>query len=529
MRKKKSNSNYQEWQKACGGCDNLHDLFFDSTPDTILILNSDFKVIYASKGAPALFECTADQILGRVPHELFTPMSFVYFEKRYKNGVSDSFEVEREIQIKYGKMVEVLSKETPVYSVDKKLKGLIIYLRDITEKKRSEEMLNLESSALEATAIGIAITNERGDIVWVNSAFQKLTGYKEEELLYKNMRILNSGKQDDYFYSGMWEKILSGKVWHGELINKRKDGKLYSEEQIITPVIGKGKTISNFIVTKVNISKRKQMEEDLRQMNDELEELVKKRTDQLVESEKMAALGELVAGIAHEINNPIGISYTAVSYLRDQSRMLVSASNNNQLTKLGFTKYLEEIDQLTASLEINVRRAADLISSFKQIAVDQSSEGKREFFVKEYFEEIIVSLKPQLSNKEINISLTCPEMLAISSYPGAFSQIMTNLVMNSLVHGFENNTKGSINIDITAIDEVLLISYFDDGKGVSKKNIKRIFDPFFSTKFGQGGSGLGLHIIYNLVTHKLGGGIKCQSELNKGINFTISIPLAGNE
>lgn len=523
------NFNYKEWQKACGGCDNLHDLFFDSTPDTILILDAEFRIIHASKNSPSLFEYAHGNIIGRKPHEIFTPKSFIYFEQHYKKKIPEPIELEREIETKYGKTVEVLSKETPIFTKENIFKGLIIYLRDITEKKRSEEMLHLESSALEATAIGIAITNNRGDIVWVNTAFKKLTGYKENEVLYKNMRILKSGKQDEYFYAGMWEKILSGKVWQGELINKRKDGKLFTEEQIITPVFGKGKIISNFIVTKVNISKRKNMEEEVRQMNEELEELVKKRTEQLVESEKMAALGELVAGIAHEINNPIGISYTAASYLRDQSNMLVSAYNSDQLTKSDFTKYLSEIDKLTNSLETNLNRAADLISSFKQIAVDQSSEDKREFQVNEYFEEIIVSLKPQLLKAGIDISLTCPPGLVISSYPGVYSQIMTNLVLNSMIHGFDSRKSGVINIDISAIDDVLLISYFDNGNGVSKKNIKKIFDPFFSTKFGSGGSGLGLHIIYNLVTHKLGGEISCQSELNKGVHFTISIPLASNE
>ena len=340
------------------------------------------------------------------------------------------------------------------------------------------------------------------------------------------MRILNSGKQDEAFYANLWNQILSGNIWQGELYNKRKDGRFYSEEQTITPVKDKSDNISHFIVTKINISHRKKMEEDLRQMNEELEQLVKKRTDQLADSEKMAALGQLVAGVAHEINNPLGISYTAATYLKDQSEMLYSLYNRDELKKSDLEKYLKNISQITFSLESNLIHAADLIRNFKQLAVDQSTEKERAFYIKKYFEETITSLKPQLARTKHKVSIKCPENLQITSYPGVYSQIITNLVLNSIIHGFEEIEEGIITLDVTVVDENLYFSYFDNGKGIPKKHLKKIFDPFFSTKFGHGGSGLGLNIIYNLVRRKLKGEISCISEINKGVHFKIIVPLA---
>ena len=521
---KNIHSEYIKWQSVCGGCETLHDRFFDSSSDAVIILDSDLKIIQLNNKVESLFEYSPKEMLGKTPMDFLTPRSYIYFQKRYATLQKDQYTCEREINIKYGRTVEVLSTESPII-IENEFKGMIIFVRDITERKASEEMLNLESSALEATAMGIAITNERGDIVWINSAFKTLTGYDDDELLYKNMRILNSGKQAEYFYADLWNTIKSGKVWQGELINKRRDGKLYSEEQTITPVKGKGNTITNYIVTKTNISKRKQMEETLRQMNEDLEELVKERTEQLAESEKMAALGELVAGVAHEINNPVGISYTAATYIEDQTKMLLELYQNNQLKESEFNKYLKEISQLSSSLVVNLNKAADLIRSFKQIAVDQSYEEIREFEVKNYFNEVITSLKPQISKQNHEINLSCQNNLKISGYPGAYSQILTNLIINSLVHGFEDTENGKISIDVSALDEHFLISYSDNGKGIPKKNLKKIFDPFFSTKFGKGGSGLGLNIIYNLVTRKLNGEISCQSEKDKGVHFVIKVPI----
>lgn len=512
-----------------GGDENLHEVLFNSGSDTIIVLDRDFKIIYANFNSAVLFHQPPDQLIGKYFTNLLTPESLNNFIYYYSRKQLETFIGERQIVRFGGRIIETETKETPILDEHKRIKGIIIHLKDITDIKSSEELLHLQSSALEATAIGIAITNDRGDIVWVNTSFTELTGYTANELLYKNMRILKSGKQDNAFYSEIWKTIQSGKVWHGELYNKRKDGRLYSEEQTITPVYDKTNNISHFIVTKINISKRKKMEEDLRQMNEELEQLVKKRTEQLADSEKMAALGQLVAGIAHEINNPIGIAYTAATYLKDQTEMMSLLFEKNELKKSHLTKYLQEIIQLSRSLETNLNRAGNLIRSFKQLAVDQSSEDKRTFRLKEYFDETITSLRPQLAGTKHHVSVNCPDSLQVSSYPGVFSQIITNLVMNSLTHGFEDKEDGRINIEANAIDDNLILSYSDNGRGIPKKHLKKIYDPFFSTKFGRGGSGLGMNIIYNLVKGKLNGDIDCISEQDKGVHFTITIPINKNE
>ena len=525
MPKQSHIENYEELKSILGNCENTQTILFESSPDTIIILNKKLNVVYSNLNAAALFHKPPVDLKGKKFSDFLANESKNDFEELYSTPTNEVFSGRRQI-VRLGEwIVDVETKETPIYNSQKKFTGIILHLRDISDLRRSEELLNLRSQALEAMAIGIAITNNRGDIVWVNSAFTDLTGYSEDELLYKNMRILNSGKQDKKFYTNLWDQILAGNIWQGELYNKRKDGRYYSEEQTITPVKDKKNNISHFIVSKINISKRKKMEEDLRQMNEELEQLVKKRTDQLAESEKMASLGQLVAGVAHEINNPLGISYTAATYLKDQSEMLYAHYNQNELKKSDLEKYLNNIAQITFSLESNLTHAADLIRNFKQLAVDQSTEKERTFYIKKYFEETITSLKPQLARTKHKVSVNCPDNLQITSYPGVYSQIITNLVLNSLIHGFENIEEGIITLDVNVVDENLYFSYFDNGNGIPKKHIKKIFDPFFSTKFGQGGSGLGLNIIYNLVRRKLKGEISCISESDKGVHFKIIAPL----
>jgi signal transduction histidine kinase len=175
----------------------------------------------------------------------------------------------------------------------------------------------------------------------------------------------------------------------------------------------------------------------------------------------------------------------------------------------------------------NLQRAAELIQSFKQVAVDQSSEERRVFPVKAYLEEVLLSLHPKIKRTHHTVEIHAPDDLALDSYPGAFSQIVTNLVMNSLVHAYEADESGHLVFDLNQRDGYLIFEYADDGKGISKENLGKIFDPFFTTKRGQGGSGLGLHIIYNLVTQKLDGTIRCESAEGRGTRFLIEVPISG--
>jgi predicted ATPase/signal transduction histidine kinase len=278
---------------------------------------------------------------------------------------------------------------------------------------------------------------------------------------------------------------------------------------------------------------------NLKRFNENLEQLVGDRTqelsqaltslkatqNELVESEKMAALGGLVAGIAHEINTPIGIGVTAASLVGDKTRDLANAIQNGTLKRSDLERFLEILQQSSIIILANLNRAAELIQSFKQIAVDQSSEEKRAFNFKTYLEEILLNLQPKLRQFKISVQILCADDIVINSFPGLISQIVTNLIMNSLTHAYEPDDRGMISLEVSIQSDRLLFEFIDDGKGIAAEHLGKIFDPFYTTRRGQGGSGLGLHIIYNLVTQKLHGNITCESQIDLGTKFMMQIPL----
>ncbi|HEY9887232.1 MAG TPA: HAMP domain-containing sensor histidine kinase, partial [Candidatus Obscuribacterales bacterium] len=266
-----------------------------------------------------------------------------------------------------------------------------------------------------------------------------------------------------------------------------------------------------------------QLHDKARQLEQTLDSL-RLAEDQLIQSEKMAALGGLVAGIAHEINTPLGIGVTATSLIVEKAAGFSPQLEQGTLKRSDLAKFLATVQQSGQMALKNLERAAELIQSFKQVAVDQSSESKRIFNVKTYLEEILLQLSPKLQATQVTVVLEGDRQLSLNSYPGAFSQIVTNLVMNSLLHGYGPDDKGVITCTFALQDDQFVFVYTDDGGGIPPQNLGRIFEPFFTTKRGQGGSGLGLNIVYNLVTRKLGGTIQCESQIGQGTRFTIALP-----
>ncbi len=246
--------------------------------------------------------------------------------------------------------------------------------------------------------------------------------------------------------------------------------------------------------------------------------------DELIQSEKMSALGLLVAGVAHEINTPIGVCVTAGSHMQSATDSLISAMKNNELTGSTAEKSVLHIQETADIILRNLSRAADLIQNFKQVAVDCSVESNRAFNVAEYLNSVISSVHSLFKNRAITVSINGPMDIFIDGDPGAFAQIITNFITNSLVHGFGPDGSGNIQIDFEAKDDCLYLCYQDDGVGINATDLKKIYEPFFTTKRGQGGSGLGLNIVFNLVVSKLKGSIDCESEVGKGCCFTVILP-----
>jgi len=282
-----------------------------------------------------------------------------------------------------------------------------------------------------------------------------------------------------------------------------------------------------------------QLYKNLQEFNQNLEQLVSQRTQELsetllnlkatqsklVEAEKMASLGGLVAGVAHEINTPVGIGVTVASALVEHTSDFCSKYQSGAMKRSDLEKFFDLTTQSGNTLLINLNRAAELIQSFKQVAVDQSSEVQRVFNFKNYLNEILMQLNPKLKTSKHTIEIYGEQDITLDSYPGALSQIVTNLLMNSLIHAYEPQDSGKLVFNFQQIGEHLQLEYADDGKGIAAENLSKIFEPFFTTKRSQGGSGLGLNLVYNLVTQKLKGEIECQSEVGRGTKFTIKLPL----
>lgn len=287
-------------------------------------------------------------------------------------------------------------------------------------------------------------------------------------------------------------------------------------------------------------------EQRIRQLNQSLEQKVAMRTDalaqangelvatleklrqfqgQIIEQEKMAALGQMVAGIAHEINTPLGVSVTGISWLADAMSDLRQLFVEQKLTMSKMASFLNEGNESIHLIERNLHRAADLIASFKQVAVDQSADELRNVNLAELVQDVILTLRPKLKLGDYQLNVQCPPQLVLRVRPGALYQILINLIMNSLIHGFEGRKEGQINITITQTQQQCQIRYEDNGCGVAPEIRNKIFDPFVTTKRGAGGSGLGMHLVYNLVSQGLGGSIVLSHKETPGVRFDIHFPL----
>lgn len=249
--------------------------------------------------------------------------------------------------------------------------------------------------------------------------------------------------------------------------------------------------------------------------------------DQLVQREKLAGLGALVAGVSHEINTPVGIALGCASHLADATRAIRRLFEADDVGVEDFERYMETAGDTSALILSNCERAADLIRSFKQVAVDRTSEARRTYLISDVIRETLASLRSTLRQHSIGVSVHCPPDLLVDGLPGILSQVLTNLVMNAVVHGYDEGKGGtlSITVDLPA-DGMVRVVFADDGKGISEQNLPRIFDPFFTTRRGSGGTGLGLHIVHNLVRGPLAGTLSAESREGEGTAFTLTFPVS---
>ncbi|WP_423679323.1 ATP-binding protein [Undibacterium sp. WLHG33] len=320
------------------------------------------------------------------------------------------------------------------------------------------------------------------------------------------------------------------------------------EQNLLCQVSGRIIRIGNeplLVLVQEDITEKRQNELDIRNMNQTLEKRVFERTHELEEAnseltvvlenlqraqqellrtEKMAALGSLVAGVAHELNTPIGTCVTVASTLQQQTDDFLKQYEHG-IRKSVLDDYLKNARLGSDLLLRNLSKASELVTSFKQVAVDRTSANRRIFALDGMMDELITTLGPMIRKTKYTVVAELPPKFMMDSYPGALGQVMTNLINNAFIHAFEPDKRGRVSISAKLIDaDHIEILVADDGKGIPPANLGRIFDPFFTTRLGQGGSGLGLNIVYNLTKEVLGGNITVESQLGKGTCFKITLP-----
>lgn len=277
-----------------------------------------------------------------------------------------------------------------------------------------------------------------------------------------------------------------------------------------------------------DIESRTEAEKNLRESNRELTEALdslKLAQESLVQSEKFAALGSLVAGVAHEINTPVGIAVTGASFLIEEGQRIEKLMDQGNIKKSEIVHFVAAVLEGSRLVLNNAERAAYLINSFKQVAADETSEMRRSFDLKDYLNEVLTSLRPMYKKTAISVQVSCPEQLEMDTYPGLLAQVLTNLVSNALTHGFDPGAEGQIAIDVRVDNKWVVIDCANNGKIIPPESIPRLFEPFFTTRRSAGGTGLGLNIVSNIVTQRLGGTVKVVSEAGRGTVFTVRIPM----
>lgn len=416
---------------------------------------------------------------------------------------------------------------------------LINIKRRIKAEKSIKKQLKFQQTLIDTVQTPIYYKNLKGEYLGCNNAFEELNQVNKKDIIGKTIYDVfpvevaeeNNKKDKKLLQNGGSQKY--------ELSRLSNDNKkeyliftktvFYNEEGKINGLVG-----SIFDITQLKLTSKKlndlnkNLEKKVKERTKELEESIKNlqnTQDKLVEAEKMASLGGLVAGVAHEINTPLGISLTATSHLDTIAANLQSLYNKEQMSAEEFEEFLKQSKELTTLIIKNLTRTSELVKSFKQISVDQTSEEKRSFYLKSYLEDVILSLNSIIKKTQHKIILDIDERTQILSYPGAFSQIFTNLIINSFIHGFKYEKHGQIYIKADTKKQNLIINYTDNGVGIKEENLHKIFDPFFTTNREYGGTGLGLNIIYNIITRLLKGSITCKSKENQGIEFKITIPL----
>lgn len=518
------------------------------------------RVVDWNPASETLFGWTRDEALGKTLDQL------IYSREQHVDFLQLLDEVERsgryagpfeaDIHHRDGRVVTILS--TTFRIPDEQGHSLFVCMDlDITDRKRAEAEIKANERRLQvlfdANPVPLAVMRrEADDFVYtaVNQAWVNTMGYAREDVIGRprsERMVMEAGAQ---FWPEALERLgREGVISVQDAVLLRADGSTFISEGMIGLVDSEEGQLVIYSVHDVTELRRTQA--DLHQLNAELEDRIAKRTesltlanteleqalmtvqlaqerlvaqqDRLVQSEKLASLGSLVAGVAHELNTPIGNGLMAVSTLQDRARAFEQKVAGG-LKRSDLEDFLRQVASGCDIATRNINRASQLIASFKQVAVDQTSDQRRSFDLKEVVEEVLMTLLPTIKRTSHRVDCGVPEGLELDGYPGALGQVLTNLVQNALIHGLEGLDQGVIEVRARRLDDGIELSVADNGHGIPEEVHRQVFDPFFTTKLGQGGSGLGLPIVRNIVTGVLGGEIGFHNRPEGGVVFVVRLP-----
>lgn len=379
------------------------------------------------------------------------------------------------------------------------------------------------------------IKDTEGRFILVNRKFGEVFGRDPAEIVGKTDFDLSSPEMARHYRESDLKVMRTRQPLREEERIALAGGREGWSETVKVPVTGADGQITGTAGTARDVTERQQaratLEQRVQERTRELSEALATLTGaqhELVRKEKLAALGQLVAGISHELNTPIGNSVLIASALQDRHRAFAAALTAGGLTKSALERYLGHVGESSQVLLRSLERAADLVRSFKQVAVDQTSGVRRTFLLDQTVAETLSTLGPTLRATPHRVSVEVPAGIELDSYPGPLIQVISNLVNNALLHGFgpEAGEPGEIRIEARLVGEdAVQLCVRDNGRGIAEADLRRIFDPFFTTRLGQGGSGLGLSIVHSLVHDLLGGRLDVASRVDAGTTFTLTLPL----
>jgi PAS domain S-box-containing protein len=423
--------------------------------------------------------------------------------------------------------------------------------QELIESNQELEKLSIVASK---TDNAILIMNSDGYFEWVNEAYTNIFGFTFEELCSQISNHMIGPSTPQYVvdkYNECREKKVTVQY---EVETKNKAKEAIWIQVTLTPILNAEGELHRLVMIDSDITQLKKAELEIIAQKDQIEqqkeeqaqqrdnviaqskeieakkeelaatlEQLKAAQNKLVESEKMAQLGSLVAGISHEINTPVGVGLAASSSLSTRTAEIIELFQTKKMKLSDLQSFLDTVQNASDLILKNLHRTAELVKSFNQVSVDNMTEQKREFNLHEYLHDIARSLAPKFKGRNVTVDISCSQEIIFTSYPGAFAQIFTNFIVNSLMHAYSETDTGTIRISVNENDSDFTFVYSDDGKGIPKENQPKVFEAFFTTNT-QEGTGLGMNITYNLVTQKLGGDIQLWSEEGKGVIFTIIIP-----